>query len=348
MKRDFFCTIFVSCSTKMTSVYIYAMKRMIVLFCPVIMALPGFSQKPSAKTIQEIKDEANALYALESANTTSLDLFYDNEFKADAIKGFFSYKDKDSIRTIFYAQIDTTDPKFKQQPDSVKKLYKEEVDYYAVARSFSYGRSLNKKNAVLSDVSRKMTDEEKLLMRARLAIFKEFDADTAKYKRYLNTSISMLPIDYKKYLKIYLITLPNRPGVVIFGNDYCFEYDKKTLTLTKKEKLHQVYYNVSAGYNGKKNDPLKYTFHTHKAGDSPFITATDVCLLMLYKGGVEWEQHWVYSDKWVSTYTLYNGNLQITDKKTFQKQTKPKEKDPGDPEQQNENNGDGNGDGGGK
>ncbi|HEY6159703.1 MAG TPA: hypothetical protein VI112_00730, partial [Bacteroidia bacterium] len=238
------------------------MKKTIAFFCFAIFALQGFSQKPSSKVIQEIKDEANALYALESANAASLDLFYDNEFKADAIKGFFSYKDKDSIRTIFYAQIDTTDPKFRQQSDSVKKLYKEEVDYYTVVRSFSYGRSLNKKNAVLTDVNRKMTEDERLLMRARLAIFKEFDADTAKYKRYLNTSLSMLPIDYKKYLKVYFITLPNKPGVVIFGNDYCFEFDKKTLTLTKKEKLHQVYYNISANYNGKKNDPLKSTFHT--------------------------------------------------------------------------------------
>jgi hypothetical protein len=303
------------------------MNRFAALFFLAAGAL-HLAAQPSSKKIQEMKDEANALYALELANTASLDLYYELEYKTEGIRGSFSYKDKDSIRTIFFAVIDTTDPKFRQQPDSIKKMYKEEVDYYTVVRSFSYAKSINKARAVVTEQGRKPTLEERKLLDLRIKVFREFDADTAKYKRYKGTTIDFLPIDFNKFYKVYLVTLPNQPGVVIFGNDYYFEFEKKTGTFTKKEKLHQVYYNISPKYNGKKSDPLKYTFHTHKEGDSPFITVTDIFLLMLYNKGVEWEQHWVYSKKWVSTYTLYNQSLVIIDRKTFEKQTKPKEKDP--------------------
>jgi hypothetical protein len=302
--------------------------RSFSIFIFTISLTASLFAQPSSKKIQEMKDEANVLYYLELANTASLDRFYDDEYKSAGIKGFFSYKDKDSIRTIFFAMIDTTDPKFRQLPDSVRKTFKEEVDFINIVHSFSYGKSINKKNAVIADATRRPTDLEHKLLDARLRIFKEFDADTTKYKRYMGTTIDMLPIDYNKTFRIYLVTLPNKPGVVIFGNDYCFELDKKTNTFTKKEKLHEVYYNISPKYAGKKSDPVKYTFHTHKESDSPYMTITDIFLLMLYNKGVEWEQHWVYSKKWVSTYTLYNQNLVIIDRKTFEKQTKPKEKDP--------------------
>jgi hypothetical protein len=223
------------------------MRRLLYLLLVWIGFSPVVAQ-PSSKKIQEMKEEAGALYALELANTASLDLFYDNEYKSEGIKGFFSYKDKDSIRTIFFAQIDTLDPKFRQQPDSIKKLFKEEVDYITVVRSFAYAKSITKKSAILTDVLRKPTEYERKLLDARIKLFKEFDADTAKYKRFKGTVLSMLPIDYNKFFKIYLITLSTKPGVVIFGNDYYFELDKKTGTFTKKEKLHQVYYNISPKY----------------------------------------------------------------------------------------------------
>ena len=191
------------------------------LFIPIffLAASANLCAQPSGKKLQELKDEANALYALELANTASLDLFYDNEFKKDQVKGFFSYKEKDSIRTIFYAMIDTASPQFRQQPDSIKKLYKEDVDYLTIVHAFAYAKSINKKTAILTDVNRKPTDTERKLLSLRLKIFKEFDTDTAKYKRYLGTSLSMLPLDYNKFFKIYIITLSNNPAVIIFGND---------------------------------------------------------------------------------------------------------------------------------
>lgn len=277
-----------------------------------------------------MKDEANALFSLETANGSSLDLFYDQEYNPKEIAGSFSYKDKDSIRTLFYAKIDTTNPKFRNQPDSIKKLYVSELDYINIIRSYAYGKSLNKKRGVLTDVNRKPTEYERKLLDARLKIFKEFETDTAKFKSYAGTVMTMLPLDYKKYFKIYLLTLPGKPGVLTFGNDYYFEYELKTGTLTKKEKIHKVYYNISPQYAGKKNDPVKSTFHTHKdkEGDSPYITISDMCLLKLYKGGVQWDQHWIYSTKWITTYSMFDEKVTIIDLKTFKKQTKPKEKDP--------------------
>jgi hypothetical protein len=300
------------------------MRTLKLLFVFILFSLAAGAQK---KEIEKIKEEGNALYIMELANTVSLDVFYENEFDAKSLKGFMSYKDKDSIRTIFYTEVDTTAPKFKQQPDSIKKLYKTKMDITVIIKSFAYKKGINKKGCIIAEVSRKPNDYEKVLLDAKYKVQEEFAKDTSKYKRFEGTTMSVLILDYAKFLKVYMITLPNGPGHITFGNDYYFEYDKKTQTIAKREKIHNTLIPIPCKYYGKKNDPVKSTFHNHK-GNSPYITATDVCILLLFKGTMEWEQHYVHSEKWTSSYTMYNGSLTIIDSKTFKEQTKPKEKDP--------------------
>src|SRR5688572_6179800 len=84
------------------------------------------AQKPSKKKMQEIKDEGTALYTLEHANEVSLDVFYENEYDKKGIKGYFSYKDGDTIKTLFYGKVDTNAINFKSQPDSVKAYFRKD------------------------------------------------------------------------------------------------------------------------------------------------------------------------------------------------------------------------------
>ncbi|MEW6469247.1 MAG: hypothetical protein AB1458_09995 [Bacteroidota bacterium] len=287
------------------------------------------AQKPSKKKIQEIKDEGVALYTLEHANEVSLDVFYENEYEKKGIKGYFSYKHGDSIKTVFYAKIDTTTLTYKQYPDSVKNIFRSDsLNLIVVLKTFYYLKSITAKSVKIVEASRKPTEYERLLFEVRLRAWKEFNSDPLNYIKYDGTTMSMSLIDYGKTIKAFIITLPNQPGSVTFGNDYLFVFDKKTKTFTEKKKLHPKLIPISPEYQGDKKAAIKSSFHNHKGETDHFITSTDICILMLFKGGVEWEQHYVYSDKWVSVYTLYNGNLTIVDAKEFKKNTAPKEPDP--------------------
>lgn len=304
------------------------MQKNIFIILVFFLSTSAPAQKPSKKKIQEIKDEGIALYTLEHANEVSLDVFYENEYEKKGIKGYFSYKDGDTIKTLFYGKVDTFSVNYKSQPDSVKKyLRSDSLNMIVVMKTFYYLKGISAKTVKIVDASRKPNTYERLLFEVRLKAWKEFNSDPLNYVKYEGTTMSMSLIDWGKTIKVYIITLPNEPGYVSFGNDYIFVWDKKLNKFTEKKKLHPKLIPVPVEYKGEKNAPVKSSYHNHKGDTDPFITATDVCILMLFKGGMEWEQHYVYSEKWVSAYVMWNGNLTITDIKEFKKQTQQKPPD---------------------
>jgi hypothetical protein len=67
--------------------------------------------------------------------------------------------------------------------------------------------------------------------------------------------------------------------------------------------------------------------HTHSPETGDFITATDICTLMLYSKYAEWEKHYVVSKKYMSFWDCQNNSLFVLPKKAFDKmQRKSKKK----------------------
>ncbi|TAL62969.1 MAG: hypothetical protein EPN85_01245 [Bacteroidetes bacterium] len=284
------------------------------------------AQKVSEKDKNKVMTEGLALYTLILANWTSNDLYYENEFNTNIVKGYLSYRDKDTLKTIFWRQMDTTSTEYKT------KTYKKAGDTVAAEQSHKalelrwviktvryMNMSVSKKNSSIADEEERVpTQQEKMLIDYREKVYKEIEKDTSFFKLYSGTKLRAVPIDAGKEMKVFVYSSLMKEGIVPIGGDYLLVYDKKENALVSKEDLHKDCIFISSRYNGKAADVSKATIHRHKTGTSPLITPTDIATLLLYKGQLEWEEHHVISDKYTSIYSLIDRKLDIMLTKDFE------------------------------
>jgi hypothetical protein len=110
-----------------------------------------------------------------------------------------------------------------------------------------------------------------------------------------------------------VLTGPKEDGVVIFGNDYLLKYNDKNELLNKKQ-LHKNI--ISINYNTGDTVVIA-TMHTHLQETGDFITATDICTLMLYEKFAKWEQHYVISNNYISIWDCNKNSLVILTKQAW-------------------------------
>jgi len=127
--------------------------------------------------------------------------------------------------------------------------------------------------------------------------------------------LNFIPLINDKEKSVFVLTGPKVSGVVLLGNDYKINYDKKN-EFKEKEKIHnsilQFLYN-----SGDKKKPTVSTIHSHLLTE--YISSTDICTLFLYKNYVEWNQHIVISEKEVSIFDLEKEILFTMKRKAWEK-----------------------------
>lgn len=309
------------------------MIRIVIFFILFLPPFCFFSQKASQKTADKILEDGQVLYTLEMASVTSLDVFYDKEYDPNLAKGYFSYFEKDTIKTLFYRELDTAAALFKSN-DSLKKLIKDRFDLILVSKTMRYlNKNINKQKVFVFENDRKITNYERKLFDIRFKIFRLFNDDPVMFVKYEKSSLSIVIRDEKKYFEAYVMNVFQDMSFVPLGNDYYFKFDKEG-NLLEKKVLHKKLIPLDPAYHGKKNDEVKSAYHNHKGEDAEeFITPTDVCILLLFKPMLQWDMHYVYGEKYVSVFNMYKNTLKIVDKKTFEAETRPKE-DPDDLDKQ--------------
>lgn len=95
-------------------------------------------------------------------------------------------------------------------------------------------------------------------------------------------------------------------GVVVFGNDYLIEFDKKN-NIKKKKALHANIIPIDFTDNSEETT----TYHNHIKETGDLITATDICTLMLYGPYTHWQQHYVISEKNISIWDCKKDQLLV-------------------------------------
>lgn len=262
-----------------------------------------------------------ALYTLILSNWTSNDLYYEREFNTKIIKGYLSYKDKDTIKTIFWREIDTTSAEYKAKTfrkvgdtGIVAEQLVKPTELRLIHKTIRYQKMIvTKKNSeIVEEDEREPTSYEKMLMNFRTASYKMINSDTSFFKRYEGTSLKVILLDEGKEVKAYVYSASTDDAVVPMGGDYLIVFDKKTNEVVDKRALHNSIIMLSAQYRGKSYDASKSTYHNHK-GDvgSELITPTDIAMLMLYKNRIEWDEHHVISDEYTCIFTLIDRKLQV-------------------------------------
>jgi len=265
-----------------------------------LLTLSVFGQSNPTKEAQPIVAEGKLLYQLEMASWYGTDLFLENYKDRDNIGGYFSYIEKDIAICIFFSMADS--PK--------------------VIGTISFDKTYNIKTAKIDLSERSFTPNENDIYIIRKIAWAEISTDTL-FKTYKNTSLNLIPLISKNEKKVYVLTGPQDNGVIIFGNDYLLTFDKDNKLLIKKQ-LHKNI--ITIHYGGNEEEQIEGTMHNHQPETGDFITATDICTLMLYEKFAKWKRHTVVSEKYLNIWDCENDQLTVISLDIFDEVSEDEEK----------------------
>jgi hypothetical protein len=262
-----------------------------VLFLLTINGIHAQSSEKLAKIAHEIEQEAIKLYKSEMASWYGSDLYMAKfQNKLGKVGGYFSYSDEDTDKCIFF---------------SLEKPAK-------VLLTVSFNGDYDLRKAKGDDTKRDFTKTELDLYEIREAAADQIEKDSI-FKFFKQTNLNLIPIIEGKSKKVYILTGPQDNGVVLIGNDYELIFDKKNKHVSTK-KIHASLLRLEFSETDKSVGAV----HSHLPQTGDFITATDICTLMLYQPATNWEQHMVISEKYVSIWNCKTNKLLILGREVWE------------------------------
>ena len=267
------------------------MKKLLILF---IISISTFGQSNIDAETAKIVQEGKMLYNSEMASWYGTDIFMELYKDNQNIGGYFSYTDKDVPKCIFFSK----DKKPK------------------VIGTISFEAIIKMESAKTDLKVRDFTKHENNLFELRKEAMNLIYSDTI-FKSYKNTSFNIIPIIEKDEKKVFVLTGPKINNVVILGNDYLINFDKKNKLINRKQ-LHK---NIIPIQIDNQNE-IEATVHSHLPETGHFITSTDICTLMLYGKLYNMKKHFVVSEKYVSIWDCDNDTLNVITKEAFEKMLK--------------------------
>jgi hypothetical protein len=259
------------------------------------------AQKTPTEEAAPIVAEAKKLYLSEMASWYGTDLFLENYKNRENIGGYFSYSDGTISKCIFFS---------RQEP--VKAI-----------GTISFDSTYNVQTAEIDVKERTFSDYETSIYIIRKKALEAIQQDTL-FKTYENTNLNLIPLVNGDDKKVYVLTGPEKSGVVIFGNDYLITFDKDNQIVSKKQ-LHK---NIIPIYYGNEEEGQTNVgaMHSHLPETGEFITATDICTLMLYSKFAKWNQHNVVSKTYLNIWNCITNQLTVIPLATIQKINEDQEK----------------------
>lgn len=261
----------------------------ILLFIFVCFTKSFAQKKDLVKIADSITNEGRVLFRSEWASWYGTDIFMDKcKNKRDQVGGYISYDTGEGLNNIF----------FSKGPDPV------------VLGTTSFGYDFNADNYKSDTVNRKLTPAEMELYTIRQTGLKRINSDTI-FKRFNNTNLNLVPIVNNGTKRVYVLTGPTVSGVVVIGNDYLIDFDDQDSIKTVK-RLHKNIIPITySKATADSNKTVLASMHTHLRESGDFITAADICTLMLYEKFTTWNQHIVTSQRYASIWDCKSDKLVI-------------------------------------
>lgn len=276
------------------------MRKLTFIFT--FLVLNAFGQKNLNEKTESILAEGKLLYKSEMASWYGTDLFLEKYKQRENIGGYFSYNENEVIKCVFFSKTDNPE----------------------VIGTISFDNTYDLKTANSDLNARNFTKTEKDLYEMRKIALVEINTDTL-FKKYNNTNLNLIPIINGNQKKVYVLTGPKNNGVVIFGNDYLLTFDENNKLISKKQ-LHKNIIPIEYGGKTEGGKEVESTIHSHLPETGDFITATDVCTLMLYSKFTKWKTHNVVSKKYLNIWNCETNELNIIPMKTIEKINKDQKK----------------------
>lgn len=253
-----------------------------------------FAQDNIEKDFAPIVAEGKLLYKSEMASWYGTDIFLEKYKNREDIGGYLSYSENDISKCIFFNNND--------QPK--------------VIGTISFNDSFDIKTAKIDLLERNFSKKENDLYQIRKITLNELRTDSL-FKFYENTNPNLIPLINGREKKVYVLTGPKQSGVVIFGNDYLLTFDENNKITTKKQ-LHKNIMPIAYG-NDAEGQKTEGSMHSHLPETGDFITATDICTLMLYGKIAKWKTHNVVSQKYLNIWNCETENLNVIPMETVKK-----------------------------
>lgn len=269
----------------------------------ILFSLSVVGQKNPTDEARPIVAEGKLLYKSEMASWYGTDLFLENYKDKDTIGGYFSYSDNAVAKCVFFSKAER--PK--------------------ILGTISFDSTYSVKTATIDLTERDFTQTENDLHQIRKIAVNELSTNADDFfKFYKNTNPNIIPLINGKEKKVYILTGPQKSGVVIFGNDYLLTFDKNNKLVTKKQ-LHKNIIPIECG-NDEEGKTTEGAIHSHLPETGDFITATDICTLMLYEKFAKWKTHNVVSKKYLNIWNCETDQLTVIPMSTVNKINKNQEK----------------------
>lgn len=250
--------------------------------------MTALGQKNPTEEAQPLVAEGKLLYKSEMASWYGTDLFLEIYTNRENIGGYFSYLEGDSATCIFFSKAEN--PK--------------------VIGTISFDSTYSVKTAKTNLTERDFTSMENDLYQIRKIALQELITNTnGFFTFYENTNPNLIPLIRGQEKKVYILTGPQTSGVVIFGNDYMLTFDENN-TIVAKKRLHK---NIIPIEYGKTQDGKEVVgaVHSHLPETGEYITATDICTLMLYAKFAAWKTYTVISTKYVNLWNCETNTLTV-------------------------------------
>jgi hypothetical protein len=262
-----------------------------------------YAQNSPTEKAQPIVAEGKLLYKSEMASWYGTDLFLEKYKNRENIGGYFSYAANDeTTKCIFFSKSDN--PK--------------------VIGTISFDSTYDTGTAITDLEEREFTTNENDIYEIRKVALAEITSDTL-FKTYKNTNLNLIPLITETEKKVYVLTGPKQNGVVIFGNDYLLTFDENNKLLIKKQ-LHKNIIPIYYGGEEKEGQKLESAMHSHLPETGEFITATDICTLMLYEKFAKWKTHNVVSKDYLNIWNCETDELTVIKMDVIEKINKDQEK----------------------
>lgn len=269
------------------------------------MLLPQlvWAQKPDLRAVeQEILQEGLALYQSERASWVATDLLMARKPDMSGMGGYLSYVEGDSVRTAFF-----------QKPAQAEPLYTRYI--------FSFAKNAIEPQTGHLRAGRIATATEQKLYTVRQHVNEELyehKIQGAPYGFPQKTRPNIALVEREGHLRAYILTGPQEGRVLPIGNDFVMEIGPD-LQVRSVECLHKTYLALEL----PDGQTVESSIHSHLPAH-PYITATDICAMLLYKQIFPASQHIVMGSEYVSLFNIPQQELTIITRKTFEKIAKHK------------------------
>jgi len=278
------------------------MKKLFVLISALSYFISAFGQQNLDELTKPIVAEGKLLYKSEMASWYGTDLFLERYKDQEKIGGYFSFNEGDTTKCVIFS-------------NDVEPV---------VIGTILFDNTFNVETAKYDVTKRNFTLNELDLFTIRNNALEIINSDTI-FKTYNNTNLNLIPVISNGEKKVYVLTGPQQNGVVIFGNDYLLTFDSENNLMNRKQ-LHKNIIPIYYESEELKGKIVTEAIHSHLPETGDFITATDICTLMLYEKFAKWKQHTVISAKYVSIWNCETDELLVVKREAFDKMSNDKTK----------------------